>query len=118
MIFIVRHGETDANVKKKINDRNVVTPLNRTGKAQASKTGKYLNKFCSSNSCIIYSSPSICAVQTAKIIASKMHVNEKNIILDDRINEIDYGLLSSSVENDDIHKKYMEDRKKLPKDPI
>ena len=40
LIYIIRHGETDANVKDKINDKKNKTPLNLNGKKQATMTGK------------------------------------------------------------------------------
>ena len=43
-IYVIRHGETDANVKGKVNDKNITTPINKNGKLQAKKTGKYLQK--------------------------------------------------------------------------
>ena len=66
---------------------------------------------------IIYSSPSERAVQTAKIIAKEIKYKDI-IILDEKINEIDNGMLSGAVEGDDIHKSYMCEFNKLPKDPI
>ena len=70
LIYIVRHGETDANVKGLVNDKNVITPLNKTGKMQAAKTGKYFKKYrCKTNSSIkIYSSPSIRTKETAELV--------------------------------------------------
>lgn len=119
-IYVVRHGETDANVEKRVNDKNVITPLNKQGKEQAQKTGGYLKKeFCeTSKKCIIYSSPSIRAVETATIIAKELKINPKDIIQDERINELDHGLLSGTKEDDKINKDYMKEFNKLPKDPI
>lgn len=83
------------------------------------KTGKYLQKeFCSGKSCIIYSSPSIRAVQTAELIAKELKIDPKEIIQDDRINELDHGLMSGSQKGDKIHNAYMKEFNKLPKDPI
>lgn len=119
-IYVVRHGETDANIENRVNDKNVITPLNKQGKIQAQKTGKYLKReFCETpNKCIIYSSPSIRAVETATIIAKELKINPENIIQDERINELDYGLLSGTKESEKIHKEYMKEFNKLSKDPI
>jgi broad specificity phosphatase PhoE len=121
-IYVIRHGETDANVNNQVNDKNVITPLNKNGKIQASKTGKYLKKEFMSGilkgSCIIYSSPSIRAVQTAEIISNELNINKSDIIIDDRINELDHGLLSGSKKGDKIHNVYMKEFNKLSKDPI
>lgn len=113
-IYAVRHGQTDANVKKKINDKNVVTPLNELGIKQSIKTGKYFKK--RGGKYIIYSSPSIRALQTAKLIAKELKITD--IIQDNRINEIDHGLLSGLTQDDALYKTYMKDFEKMPKDPI
>ena len=122
-VYVVRHGETDANVNKQVNDKNMNTPLNATGKKQATKTGKYFKtKRCpkagSKDGCIIYSSPSIRAVQTAELIAKELKIDKKDIIQDDRIHEMDHGMLSGSTKNDKIQKAFMKDFNKLPTDAI
>lgn len=119
-LYIVRHGETDANVENKINDKNIITTLNKKGELQSKKTGQYLKKnFCKSpKHGIIFSSPSTRAVQTAEIIANELKLNRSEIIYDDRINEIDYGLLSGVTDGDRIYKEYMHEFNKLSKDPI
>lgn len=118
-IYVVRHGETDANVNKQVNDKNIITPLNKKGKIQAKKTGKYLKKeVCSDNKCVIYSSPSIRALQTAELIAKELKIDSNNIIQDDRINELDHGLMSGSTKDDKINIAYMKEYNKLPTDPI
>lgn len=55
-IYVIRHGETDANLQGMINDKNVIIPINKTGKQQALKTGKYLKKYICQNKskCVIY----------------------------------------------------------------
>ena len=49
LIYVVRHGETESNVKGVINDKNINTIL--------TNTGKYM------------------AVQTAQLIANKLNIN-------------------------------------------
>jgi len=117
LIYIVRHGETDANVNGQVNDKNVITPLNKTGKMQAAKTGKYFKKYrCKTNSGIkIYASPSIRTKETAELIANQL---KADVIYDDRLIEIDHGLMSGSTDGDKIQKKYDKAFKKMPKDPI
>ena len=44
-IYVIRHGETDANLQGMINDKNVIIPINKNGQKQALKTGKYLKKY-------------------------------------------------------------------------
>ena len=116
-IYIVRHGETDVNVRDEVNDRRKITPINDRGKKQAIKTGKYLNKLIKSDSTVIYSSSCTRAVQTAEIISNSFK-KPKPIIQDKRIIELDYGILSGSKPNDKIMKEYMKEYNKFAKDPI
>jgi broad specificity phosphatase PhoE len=115
-IYVIRHGETDANKNNQVNDINMKTSLNLTGKTQAKKTGIYLNSR-NLKDFIIYSSPSKRAFETAQIIANEMKYDD-NIIIDERLNELDHGLLSGSVKGDDINNEYIEEFNKLPTDPI
>ena len=120
IIYVVRHGETDMNLNEKINDKNMPATINKTGIKQAKKTGMYFkNRKLSKSNCIIYSSPSERAMDTAKIISGELKISK--IIMDNRIIEFDQGLLSgldksSPVlqqflsEYNDFTKKYKNDR--------
>ena len=115
-IYVIRHGETDANVKGQVNDKNVKIPINATGKKQAKKTGKYMAGR-DLKDYIIYSSPSERAQQTAQIIAKEMKYIDE-IIIDERIDELSNGMLSGLTDSDDLIKEYLKDANKLSKDPI
>ncbi len=64
-LYLVRHGETDWNVEKRIQGR-VDRPLNETGKEQARMAGQ---KLASLRAAAIYSSPLLRAQHTAELIA-------------------------------------------------
>lgn len=118
-IYVVRQGETDANVAGQANDINITLPINAKGKAQSNKTGKYLKtRFSKKDKFIIYTSKSTRAIETAEIIADELDFDKNNIIQDERINETDNGLLSGSVKGDDMYNKFMKEYNKLPTDPI
>lgn len=65
-IFVVRHGQTEFNIKKIIGGTLEPNPLSATGKAQAIKLGKRFNDIKLD---IVYSSDLSRAQETAKIIA-------------------------------------------------
>jgi broad specificity phosphatase PhoE len=65
-IFIVRHGETDWNLQKKIQGSSDI-PLNQTGLSQANMIAKRLKD---ENFSAIFASPQSRASETGKIIAS------------------------------------------------
>jgi broad specificity phosphatase PhoE len=115
-IYVIRHGETDANLKGQVNDKNVKIPINATGKKQAKKTGKYMAGR-DLKDCIIYSSPSERAQQTAQIIAKEMKYGGE-IIIDERIDEMDNGKLSGLTDIDELVNEYKKELNKLPTDPI
>jgi len=83
-LYIVRHGQTEWNVEKKIQGR-FDTPLNETGKMQARETK---NKLSNTNIDVIICSPLLRAKQTAEIINENRNIP---VIYDDRIIERSFG---------------------------
>ena len=84
MLYVIRHGKTDWNLKNKIQGRADI-PLNNLGIQEANLTKKLLNqtKFYK-----IISSPLIRAKKTAEIISDQ----KTPIVIDSRIIERDFGL--------------------------
>lgn len=90
-IYLVRHGETEQNKRKKFYGKLDVG-LNEKGEDQSYKVGEFL-KYVNFNK--IYISDRKRTRETAEIILerNKLYKKEKNIIYkDERINEIDFGL--------------------------
>lgn len=85
-IFIVGHGQTDLNLKKKIQGR-VDSPLNESGKKQASETRK---KLLNVNIDLIICSPLLRTKETANIINKDRNIP---IVYDERIIERSFGKL-------------------------
>ena len=84
MIYIVRHGQTNWNVQKKVMGR-CDEPLNEKGKEQAEETRNNLKQ---TNLDLIICSPLRRARETAEIINKGRNIP---IIYDDRIIERDFG---------------------------
>ena len=84
MIYFVRHGETDYNVKG-IAQGQLDIPLNQKGKDDAETLSLALKDY---NFDVIYCSPLIRARETAEIINQKHNVE---IVFDDRIKEFFAG---------------------------
>jgi len=70
-ILLIRHGESEGNVKSKENKKDRLT---KKGKKQAQHLGEHLKNFKISE---IYSSNLIRAKETAEIISKKIHVQIK-----------------------------------------
>ena len=93
-ILFVRHGETNLNNPRRmqgISDNE----LNENGIKQANIVKKIINN---EDVDLIIVSPLKRAMQTAEIINSKIN---KKIIIDDRIKEMDYGLLEGEIYSKD-----------------
>lgn len=83
-VYIIRHGQTDANLKK-LAVGYLDIPLNETGVKQAEQLSKGL---ADRHIPIIYASPLSRAQATASIIAQKTH---STIITDDLLKERNLG---------------------------
>jgi len=109
-IFLIRHGETESN-KKGIFRGRLDIPLSETGREQAKFTKDYFNSI---NIEAVLSSPLIRAVETAKIIFP-----EKEIIIDERLNNLDLGSWSGiekekiKMENPQMWKLWTETPEKI-----
>ena len=84
MIYIIRHGQTELNNAHVLQGRSDY-PLNENGIAQAREVGQWLVNQGIEFS-YVYSSPLKRAIRTAELI-----VPGKQIVIDDRLIEMDYG---------------------------
>ena len=87
LIYIVRHGETDAN-KNGFLQGQIDNPLNENGIKLAEITGDGMKgiKFD-----VAYSSPLVRAKKTAEIILERIGDPDTPIIFDDRLKEVNVG---------------------------
>ena len=85
VLYLVRHGETDWNLARRIQGSTDI-PLNETGRAQAAATGRLLAR---RDWDAIVASPLGRARETASIIAAEIGLGEPEIV--DAIVERNYG---------------------------
>ena len=83
-VYIVRHGQTDTNKTFGINGSGTNLPLNEKGKKQAENLR---DSFDINKIDCVYSSPLKRARETAEILNQGKH----EIIVDDRLSEMNYG---------------------------
>jgi broad specificity phosphatase PhoE len=89
-LYFVRHGETAFNKQHRAMGQRIDGELDETGLRQAHEViGKLPKDFT-----LIYSSPLKRAATTAKIIADYF---DKNIIIDQKLRERDFGTLSGKT---------------------
>ena len=84
MIYVIRHGQTDWNIQKRVMGRHD-EPLNETGLHQAEEAK---NNLMNTKIDIIICSPLKRARQTAEVINEGRNIP---IVYDDRITERDFG---------------------------
>jgi broad specificity phosphatase PhoE len=94
-IYILRHGESEANEANVTQGSEYDTGLTSLGREQSEKTGKYLKKYRLENGDFdaIYSSPLKRATETAEIIKDEIGF-DKDITFDDRLVERSKGRIS------------------------
>lgn len=86
VIYLVRHGQSQANSKGIWQGAQIDTPLTELGRTQAQNTKRHLEEEGAVFSAV-YSSPLLRAGETAGIIAPN-----QNITFDSRLKEFDYGI--------------------------
>ena len=84
-LYLVRHGETDWNRQRRIQGMTDI-PLNDTGRAQATATGKLLAR---RRWDAVYASPLSRARETASLIAAELGLPEPTLL--DELVERNYG---------------------------
>ena len=95
MIYFIRHGESEANVRHVFAGQKDDSILTKKGEEQALSTAKEIKK---ENLRIdkIISSPLKRALKTAEIIAKELGFDLSEIIVDDHIIEYDMGSLTGT----------------------
>ena len=92
-LYIVRHGQSQANANGILQGSKVDTPLTQTGIKQALATKEALSDVSFSK---VVASPLLRAAQTATIIAGA----DRTITFDPRLVEYDYGSWDGMLEAD------------------
>ena len=95
MIYFVRHGLSEANVKKVFAGQKDDSLLVEEGRQQAKATAEEIKKRSIKIDKIV-SSPSKRALETAQIIAKELGFKNSDIVVDSRIIEYDMGSLSGT----------------------
>ncbi len=102
ILYLVRHGENQANITKELSCRIVDYPLNEKGRLQADQTGK---SFLTQQVNEIYCSPLKRAVETAEIISSWV---SRDVVIMENFRELDVGELEVMGNSPDAWRIYYE----------
>ncbi len=90
MIYLVRHGQTDWNLEKRLMGLTDI-PLNKSGISQAKSLGEEAYQLKIDH---IFSSNLLRAKETAEIINKFINVG---ISLDERLRELNYGVIEGRI---------------------
>jgi probable phosphoglycerate mutase len=96
MIYFIRHGESESNVKRVFAGQKDDTPLTEKGMGQAKETAKHLkslNIFVDR----IVASPLKRTLKTAQIIADELGFDISKILIDKRVAEYDMGAMTGKL---------------------
>jgi broad specificity phosphatase PhoE len=104
MIYLVRHGESEANINKRFSGITDVN-LSLKGREQARQAGLNLKFEKISN---IYSSPLTRARDTAQIISKEINFDENKINTDNSLIEVNFGLFEN-LTWDEIESSYKDE---------
>jgi probable phosphoglycerate mutase len=118
-IYLIRHGQTDLNKMDMYQGQEIDSLLNNDGRAQAEKTGKYLNEYRIKDKPFdcIYSSPMMRAKETCEIICKEINYNNiVNIKFNDLFLEAKKGSNSGKTKEETM--KVINEIKKEIRDPI
>ena len=91
MLYLVRHGESEANISNRFSGITDVE-LTESGALQAIKAGRKLK--CKTIH-RIFSSPLKRAKNTAEIIADEIGFNKKDIIVENCLTEVNFGIFEN-----------------------
>ncbi len=107
MVYLVRHGESVANLNKKFSGITDVE-LSENGRKQARVAGQSLKGEKISH---VYSSTLQRARDTARIICGEIGFDEHSIITEDCLVEVDFGVFEN-LTWDEIYANYREESEK------
>lgn len=89
--FVMRHGESENNAKDVMSsDKKAAYGLTEKGKGQSRDAAKHLR---AKNITRIYTSPVRRAKETAELVAQELGLSAKNILVDSRLSELEFGAL-------------------------
>ena len=94
-LYILRHGQTDYNLNRKIQGRGINAPLNETGRWQASRVAEVLREKPLER---LFSSGMDRAIQTADVIAEVKGLQNTPY---SELDEMDFGRLEGLDYNDE-----------------
>lgn len=113
MIYLVRHGESEANISKRFSGiTDVKLSLNGREEAKLAGQNLMLEKVIH-----VFTSPLIRAKDTAKIICNEINFDKNKIVIENSLIEVNFGLFEN-LTWDEISTTYKDESENWIKDKL
>ncbi len=116
-LILVRHGESEWNREGRVQGQ-FDSPLTKMGVVQAKSVSRYLSGVLLNQPLRIYTSPLERASETASIIAEELQYPKEKIIIEERLNDFNLGVIAGTYGWDKVAEMYPDLARMRLQDPL
>ena len=116
-LILVRHGESEWNREGRVQGQ-FDSPLTEMGVVQAKSVSRYLSGVLLKEPLRIYTSPLERASETASIIAEELQYPKEKIIIEQRLNDFNLGVIAGTYGWDKVAEMYPDLARMRLQDPL
>ena len=116
-LILVRHGESEWNREGRVQGQ-FDSPLTEIGVIQAKSVSRYLSGVLLKKPLRIYTSPLERASETASIIAEELQYPKEKIIIEQRLNDFNLGIIAGTYGWDKVAEMYPNLARMRLQDPL
>ena len=116
-LILVRHGESEWNREGRVQGQ-FDSPLTEMGVVQAKSVSRYLSGVLLNHPLKIYTSPLERASETASIIAEELQYPKEKIIIEQRLNDFNLGVIAGTYGWEKVAEMYPDLARMRLQDPL
>ena len=116
-LILVRHGESEWNREGRVQGQ-FDSPLTEMGVVQAKSVSRYLSGVLLHQPLKIYTSPLERASETASIIAGELQYPKEKVIIEERLNDFNLGVIAGTYGWDKVAEMYPDLARMRLQDPL
>ena len=116
-LILVRHGESEWNREGRVQGQ-FDSPLTEMGVVQAKSVSRYLSGVLLKEPLRIYTSPLERASETASIIAEELQYPKEKIIIEQRLNDFNLGVIAGTYGWEKVAEMYPDLARMRLQDPL
>ena len=116
-LILVRHGESEWNREGRVQGQ-FDSPLTEMGVVQAKSVSRYLSGVLLNQPLKIYTSPLERASETASIIAEELQYPKEKIIIEQRLNDFNLGVIAGTYGWEKVAEMYPDLARMRLQDPL